>query len=32
MICKSLIVKDDGIVLGILGTGGEPYDYEPPPL
>ena len=24
--CKSLIVKDDGITLGIIGTGGEPYD------
>jgi tartrate-resistant acid phosphatase type 5 len=29
--CKSLIVKDDGIVLGVLGTGGESYDNDPPP-
>ena len=28
--CKSLIVKD-GIVLGIIGTGGEPYDNDPEP-
>ena len=24
--CKTLIVKDDGITLGIIGTGGESYD------
>ena len=24
--CKSLFVKDDGITLGIIGTGGESYD------
>lgn len=28
--CKSLIVKD-GIVLGIIGTGGEGYDNDPEP-
>ena len=31
MARKSLIVKDDGIVLGVLGTGGESYDNDPPP-